>query len=336
MQQRVVFTSVLAAIAGVVPATEPDNDTFPGDTVSDLVITTTLEERECGVGDFVPGNTGPCGQPDVRLAVLDAAGDPTLTDDDSSPFGDGNAPALTGIDLAGLTRLEWLLTGDANPAFLPATPHGELGRFQILVDFFGPDGHFVSGASSFRTFASGDELFAESLTIPPDAATADIIVDNLFNPACPCDTDYYRITGLPDDSSVDVRIDDPMFPVRLAVLGPTGQIQESRTSDMPPVRLSRLRANDGEIYIAVTGIEDDLLVGFHRQSGPYGITIIPRVPCNAADLAPLVGELTFGDIAAFIEAFVRDDPVADFAEPFGVLTFADITAFLAFVAQGCP
>jgi hypothetical protein len=64
------------------------------------------------------------------------------------------------------------------------------------------------------------------------------------------------------------------------------------------------------------------------------IRIVPN--CNAADLAEPFGQLTFGDISAFLDAFNASDPAADLAPPFGVFTFGDISAFLAAFDAGCP
>jgi hypothetical protein len=58
--------------------------------------------------------------------------------------------------------------------------------------------------------------------------------------------------------------------------------------------------------------------------------------CNPADLAAPFGELTFGDISAFLAAFSAMDPAADLAAPFGEFTFGDISAFLAAFSAGCP
>jgi hypothetical protein len=64
------------------------------------------------------------------------------------------------------------------------------------------------------------------------------------------------------------------------------------------------------------------------DTGPMG--------CNAADLAEPFGQLTFGDIGAFLAAFDAMEPAADLAEPFGQFTFGDIGAFLAAFDAGCP
>jgi hypothetical protein len=72
------------------------------------------------------------------------------------------------------------------------------------------------------------------------------------------------------------------------------------------------------------------------QANEYAL--IPLTPrgCNPADLAEPLGQLTFGDISAFLGAFNAMDPAADLADPAGQFTFGDISAFLAAFTAGCP
>jgi hypothetical protein len=67
---------------------------------------------------------------------------------------------------------------------------------------------------------------------------------------------------------------------------------------------------------------------FNAEFGPFG--------CNPADLATPFGQLTFGDIGAFLGAFDAMDPAADLAAPFGEFTFGDVGAFLGAFNAGCP
>jgi hypothetical protein len=69
---------------------------------------------------------------------------------------------------------------------------------------------------------------------------------------------------------------------------------------------------------------------------PLDLADCPDLPCNAADLAEPFGELTFGDIGAFLGAFDSQDPAADLAAPFGDFTFGDIGAFINAFNNGCP
>jgi hypothetical protein len=68
----------------------------------------------------------------------------------------------------------------------------------------------------------------------------------------------------------------------------------------------------------------------------FAATGLPGNAVCIADLALPCGELTFGDISAFLMAFSSGDAAADLAAPFGQLTFGDISTFLAAFAAGCP
>lgn len=59
-------------------------------------------------------------------------------------------------------------------------------------------------------------------------------------------------------------------------------------------------------------------------------------PCNAADIAEPFGVLDLGDIGAFTNAFVAQEPDADLAPPTGVYDLADIQAFITAFLNGCP
>lgn len=103
--------------------------------------------------------------PDLKLATADAAGNPIYVNDDSSPLGDGIAPALGGeVNAAGVIALKvGSFHVDSPFAFDPA--HTENGTFDLFVrvgDFgFGGDVDFYefSGlvpGSSFEAETMGD------------------------------------------------------------------------------------------------------------------------------------------------------------------------------------
>lgn len=57
-------------------------------------------------------------------------------------------------------------------------------------------------------------------------------------------------------------------------------------------------------------------------------------PCSIADINA-DGELTFGDVSAFIEAFNTGEPEAD-VNGDGFINFRDVTDFIAALNAGCP
>jgi glucose/arabinose dehydrogenase len=62
----------------------------------------------------------------------------------------------------------------------------------------------------------------------------------------------------------------------------------------------------------------------------------PACGCNDADIAAPFGVLDLGDIQAFVNGFLAQDPVADLAPPAGVFDLADLQAFVTAFTAGCP
>ncbi len=58
--------------------------------------------------------------------------------------------------------------------------------------------------------------------------------------------------------------------------------------------------------------------------------------CTAADLAAPFGQLTFFDVAAYLDAYNAGDTAADLAEPLGTLNVFDLMAYINLYNAGCP
>jgi endonuclease/exonuclease/phosphatase family metal-dependent hydrolase len=58
--------------------------------------------------------------------------------------------------------------------------------------------------------------------------------------------------------------------------------------------------------------------------------------CDRIDMAAPFGQLTFGDISAYLSAFSASCLSADLVAPFGQFTFGDISTFIARYSTGCP
>jgi hypothetical protein len=105
---------------------------------------------------------------------------------------------------------------------------------------------------------------------------------------------------------------------------------------------------EGTYLLDITQPDQPVLLGAASREGSVilfddwmlisGLYVFDISACETcvADLAAPFGELTFGDINAFLQAFAGGDGAADLAEPFGELTFGDINAFLQAFAGGCP
>jgi hypothetical protein len=139
-----------------------------------------------------------------------------------------------------------------------------------------------------------------------------------------------------DVFEVFVSDDDGQTYVRVETVGPAGTGTSGGWIEMgfnvgdfvnltSTVRVKFVASDLGGGSIVEAGIDDVRVLG---------------VSCAGdacpADIAPPFGELTFGDISTFANAFNAMDPVADLAAPFGEFTFGDISAFLAAFQAGCP
>jgi hypothetical protein len=110
--------------------------------------------------------------------------------------------------------------------------------------------------------------------------------------------------------------------------GPNVTLSFQGTSEINPDLCSSETYVGGQVeYIAIDRSND---------ADGDGILDACAGPCSPADLAAPFGQLTFGDISAFLAAFDAQDPAADLASPFGQFTFGDISAFLAAFSTGCP
>jgi hypothetical protein len=142
--------------------------------------------------------------------------------------------------------------------------------------------------------------------------------------------------GSADTLSVDVveRTDGPMR-VRWLVNGSQAAIGNGLYERTP----AQVGAGPGDTVTAEViddtpwVIDESARASVMTERYSWGIT---GGGCNPADLASPFGELTFGDISAFLAAFNTADPAADLASPFGQFTFGDISAFLAAFDAGCP
>lgn len=87
----------------------------------------------------------------------------------------------------------------------------------------------------------------------------------------------------------------------------------------------------------VRSVRVDILENYgSRYWGFAEVAFSPTVlACSGADLAAPVGFLNFFDVAAFLDQFNSQDPLADLAEPVGVFNFFDVSAYVDLYNAGC-
>lgn len=61
----------------------------------------------------------------------------------------------------------------------------------------------------------------------------------------------------------------------------------------------------------------------------------PTCPCNSPANINCDAQLNFFDVAAFIQLYNAQDPIADFNND-GLFNFFDVAAFIGVFNQGCP
>lgn len=273
--------------------------------------------------------TQSCDRPDTFLGLFDETGALIGTDDDSSWAGNGTASMIS-TPLAGETLLEWKVTGSGNESFTPGVFHGQIGSWEMIFDFFGPGGWLGGSYVDDMPFVAGDEVFSGMIDVPAGADFMEMWIDNAIDP-CPCDIDFYTITGLAPDGAYIVNYQSEVW-MMVAWMDNNGMV-EIVTEDEPIV----VAADElGVLHLAATGGDDWDFMGWHEESGPYVISVSPEgpLPCNAADLAEPYGLLDLSDINAFAAAFLANDPLADL-EPDGLFDLTDITTFINAFVQGC-
>jgi hypothetical protein len=270
-----------------------------------------------------------CDRPDTFLGLFDETGALIGTDDDSSWAGNGTASMIS-TPLAGETLLEWKVTGTGNESFAPGVYHGQIGSWEMIVDFFGPDGWLGGPYIDDMPFVTGDEVFSGMIDVPAGADFMEMWIDNAIDP-CPCDIDFYTITGLAPDGAYIVNVQSEVW-MMVAWMDNSG-VADVVTEGEPIV----VAADDqGVLHLAATGGNDWDFMGWHEESGPYVISVSPDgpLPCNAADLAEPFGVLDLADIAVFVDAFVNQLPAADLS-PDGIYDLADIAIFVDAFTTGC-
>ena len=185
--------------------------------------------------------------PDTTLGTFADSGFATLinSDDDSSPSGGGTASGLSGtVNPDGTVNLA--VSGYEDLDFdgiddFTTDPHIEEGDYNLLV---------LLGTSTFNDIIGDIDFFTFTGLVPGSAFTAGI-------------TPTFTISGL--DSMLGWLADDGTI---IEVDDDSGDGYLSRVSGMVPA--------SGNLHLAVTGWEDDLLEGNHDYVGTYTLTVVPE------------------------------------------------------------
>jgi hypothetical protein len=164
----------------------------------DLNFDPVIDTTDLGILISSFGDTpAPTPAPDTVMVLVDKTTAPIATDDNSSLLGDGFASGLFGVDTTngivtngdGTFTLRTLVTGAADAldgeynGLAGNSPHGELGRFTVFVDYFDAGGLPAGSDSRSAEFATGAEAFFLNFDLPPEAVTANVHIDNTVGSA---------------------------------------------------------------------------------------------------------------------------------------------------------
>jgi len=164
---------------------------IPGDCT---YINGELEKREA-----------PHCEPDTFMVLFDKQNNIIASDDNSSDKGNGWASGIWADETSGIiangdgTRSLRIgvtgrpdgLDGVFNGLFQNG-PHGQLGGFEICVDFDNGDSYVYS-----EEFVTGAEAFHINYAVPADATEAHVNIDNTTGRVeVRCDVDFFKLTNL--------------------------------------------------------------------------------------------------------------------------------------------
>ena len=214
--------------------------------------------------------------PDLYLGALDDSFSVIAEDDDSSPFGDGFAPALYMVPVNPGGEIAFDITGLEDPPF--SGTHVEFGEFEVFVniyEFIDDQFNFID-STFYDDFIEEEQIINFSDSNPSwDGAYYDIEVNNAF----PNDVDFFRFSGLtPGESFTAETLEVPggFIDTVLGWYDENGDLIDS-ADDGGQFNYSKLTGvvpANGEVVLAVSGFGDiDFFEGTHPYMGPYELTI---------------------------------------------------------------
>ena len=143
--------------------------------------------------------------PDTLLGIRNGFGTVYLTDDDSSPLGDGHASAAASVPTNSGT-IDFSITGFGDNTFDGF--HSEQGQYKVYVDVYDFFDDPIDSFSEMRTLAAGivhDFTFDNFEWI---GGSYDVYIDNAL--AFPTsDVDFFTFTGLTPGTQFLARTANP-------------------------------------------------------------------------------------------------------------------------------
>lgn len=253
---------ILLLIGARVEATEPNN-TFATATVLPSGVLSVADELT------------PPSFPDTILGVRDHFGGVYASDDNGSPYGDGNASGL-GFVPTNSGVIDFVVTGWPDFDFFGS--HAESGFYEVFVDVYDFFGDPVDSFSEVRFLEPGvmhDFYYSDFEWIN---GNYDVYIDNTIGNF---DVDFFTFTGLtpgaaftaetldPDENNIDTYLG--WFDNSGLLIG-----EDDDGGGGPSGWLSLIEGvvpEDGTLTFAVTGYGDINFDGDHADTGTYELQL---------------------------------------------------------------
>ena len=219
---------------------------------------------------------GVLNQPDTLLAVRNASGVITQTDDDSSTLGNGTASGVMEIPTnSGAISFSVSGTGDVNFS----GNHSETGEFDVEIEVFDFQGDlissFFSGVRDLQPGAVEDFSFSGN----PDwvGGTYNANVDNGLSDPSGGDVDFFTFTGLVAGASFKAQTSDPSSGINTFLFqydssGNVVAADDNGGADQFSL-LEGIVPSDAQLTFAVTGFGDTFREGEHTEDGAYSLSL---------------------------------------------------------------
>ncbi|RMH28998.1 MAG: hypothetical protein D6693_02720 [Planctomycetota bacterium] len=126
----------------------------------------------------------------------------TAQNDDGGAYAAYGGSAVTGQSSAGPFQVR--VTGSGNLGFGNGFNHGEVGPFEVYIDFFDAASNYVGTTTLSGTLTGTNTVLFSNVAVLPGAATFDITVNPLVSEQG--DVDFFEFVGLRPNAPYEVRI----------------------------------------------------------------------------------------------------------------------------------
>ncbi len=273
--KRTLIALLALMLSGVAARVEAVSIYEPNNTVGTAAI---LPSGLLIVSDDLNGNAG---RPNTLLGHYDPAYSTLhISDDNSSPLGNGFASQLVGVPLEPNGSAYFRVTGAPDTSFIGA--HAQSGAYYVQFDLYdSSDVFFQTLSLEFETVTPGfvDNIWIDPPVIPEperNGGTVTVTVQNIVGPGSGDSVDFFLFSGLAPDQAFTALLSDLTFNARLGLFGGPSNLLLDADQDGTPTIVGTADGL-GRVLLAVTGADDEDFLGVHAETGSYTLMVIPVV-----------------------------------------------------------